>query len=407
MRTGLVRVSWWLSLAVLVVALQVPPGAEPDFTPSPGHSRTGLHAPADSDRDGLSDTFELRVSGTDPGLADTDGDGLLDGWEVNGYRSPDAPGQVVDLAALGVDPRHKDVIVIVDWTFDDTNSNGRRDEGETTYRPLDAALEAVKGTFAEAPVTNPDGRRGIQLIVRMGRPIPARDGMFVDGTPLVNASQTRECPIFTEAFRRIESNSRWPALTEIARYSLWVDNASESVRSGWAECPIPSGDFIVSLGYFKRTVENHAGTFLHELGHTLGLYHTGFRHDSDRRKFTPNYPSVMNYYHQLVGVDGGWSYQGSACVTGTCSEPGEEEGRLCFSVGGDGAGFDFSRGRGSTVDERDLREAGGLGLFSDPLDLDCDGSVSDAGLRVDLQGDEVLDAHRDHDDWSNLRIAFW
>jgi len=38
--------------------------------------------PADTDGDGLSDGFEVLVSGTDPVLVDTDGDGLSDGLEV-------------------------------------------------------------------------------------------------------------------------------------------------------------------------------------------------------------------------------------------------------------------------------------------------------------------------------------
>ncbi|HEX3797329.1 MAG TPA: LamG-like jellyroll fold domain-containing protein [Verrucomicrobiae bacterium] len=36
----------------------------------------------DSDQDGLTDAYEMLVSHTDPHNADTDGDGMLDGWEV-------------------------------------------------------------------------------------------------------------------------------------------------------------------------------------------------------------------------------------------------------------------------------------------------------------------------------------
>ena len=36
---------------------------------------------ADTDQDGLSDGFEVNVLGTDPSNADTDGDGVLDGNE--------------------------------------------------------------------------------------------------------------------------------------------------------------------------------------------------------------------------------------------------------------------------------------------------------------------------------------
>ena len=38
--------------------------------------------PIDSDGDGLKDADERRIYGTDPKRADTDGDGMDDGWEV-------------------------------------------------------------------------------------------------------------------------------------------------------------------------------------------------------------------------------------------------------------------------------------------------------------------------------------
>ena len=43
---------------------------------------------ADTDGDGLSDGDEVNVHGTDPLLRDTDGDGLPDGWEVDNGLSP-------------------------------------------------------------------------------------------------------------------------------------------------------------------------------------------------------------------------------------------------------------------------------------------------------------------------------
>lgn len=52
-----------------------------------------LGQPTDSDLDGLTDAYELLVSKTDPTVADTDGDGLIDGWEIiNGLsaRADDA-----------------------------------------------------------------------------------------------------------------------------------------------------------------------------------------------------------------------------------------------------------------------------------------------------------------------------
>jgi hypothetical protein len=75
---------------------------------------------------------------------------------------------------------------------------------------------------------------------------------------------------------------------------------------------IPSSDFLVTLGFFRDpqdqdvvgSVIQQAGTFMHELGHNLGLNHGGPPNDYENYK--PNYLSVMNYSFQTRGliVDG-------------------------------------------------------------------------------------------------------
>ncbi len=78
---------------------------------------------ADTDGDGLNDSYEALTLLTDPTAADTDGDGIRDGVEVNGaYGNP----------AQASDPRDNNTD---DDAFDDgeedTNFNGLVDEGET------------------------------------------------------------------------------------------------------------------------------------------------------------------------------------------------------------------------------------------------------------------------------------
>ena len=43
---------------------------------------------------------------------------------------------------------------------------------------------------------------------------------------------------------------------------------------------------------------DQAGTFMHELGHNLGLRHGG----TDESNYKPNYLSVMNYAFQFYGL---------------------------------------------------------------------------------------------------------
>ena len=73
----------------------------------------------------------------------------------------------------------------------------------------------------------------------------------------------------------------------------------------------PSGiangkDFVVALGGTERTVKQQANTFMHELGHTLGLGHGGPRaalpKNQYEQNYKPNYLSIMNYAFQHDGL---------------------------------------------------------------------------------------------------------
>src|SRR5687768_4897285 len=65
----------------------------------------------DSDADRLADCHEAAL-GTDLAQADTDGDGLADGDEVLGTEGG------LDLPSFGVNPRHKDLLLEIDWDDD-------------------------------------------------------------------------------------------------------------------------------------------------------------------------------------------------------------------------------------------------------------------------------------------------
>jgi hypothetical protein len=67
---------------------------------------------------------------------------------------------------------------------------------------------------------------------------------------------------------------------------------------------IPGSDFIVSLGGITD-LGWQAGTFLHELGHNLGLHHGG----PDDTNNKPNFISIMNYEFQASGIYKDNSYQ--------------------------------------------------------------------------------------------------
>ena len=60
-------------------------------------SGTSISAATDTDGDGLSDLLESTQYGTDPQLADTDFDGMSDGWEVDHGLNPLDNGESEDL----------------------------------------------------------------------------------------------------------------------------------------------------------------------------------------------------------------------------------------------------------------------------------------------------------------------
>jgi hypothetical protein len=86
----------------------------------------------------------------------------------------------------------------------------------------------------------------------------------------------------------------------IFAHSIYPDNTAtslwEDTISGYAE--MPGNDLIVALGEWDFTAGEQEGTFMHELGHNLGLDHGG----GDSMNYKPNYLSVMNYTFQMPNI---------------------------------------------------------------------------------------------------------
>ncbi|WP_404953411.1 hypothetical protein [Streptomyces sp. 147326] len=146
-------------------------------------------AGSDEDEPAVKVCWDISTTSTS---GDADGDGLLDGWERNGYNE-DGDGTIdVDLPAMGAKAAHKDIFLELDW--------------EAGREPTRAGIQAMKAAFAAAPPDvgatassrradnggfgvnappNPDGVPGINLHVDTGG---LRDPAGREGGPVGTCS---------------------------------------------------------------------------------------------------------------------------------------------------------------------------------------------------------------------------
>lgn len=253
-----------------------------------------------------------------PVSLDSDGDGLPDVWELRGYYEN---GVFVNLPAMGANPRHKDLFVWMDYMV---KNEGQVDE--KSFAPSQTVIDNIKAVFANAPVTNPDGKTGIAIHPILKNKVPYKASLGV---------KNDDASVWTD-FDALKNASFNAAYVRSYRYMIWANDYQDSGSSGLAR-NIPATDFIVSLGTFTPsggTDWEKLGTFIHELGHCLGLRHGG----SDDVNYKPNYLSVMSYTFQFSGLykDGHYGEAGYPLL------------------------FDYQRQATPALDENSLNETLGL-----------------------------------------------
>ncbi|USZ69804.1 hypothetical protein NGM10_17055 (plasmid) [Halorussus salilacus] len=205
---------------------------------------------ADTDDDGLDDGEEVDEYDTDPTEADTDGDGLKDSMEV----ANDSP--VAD-----ADPLRKDIFVEIDYM-----------EG---HKPDENELEEVVEQYDDAPVENPDGSEGITLHLVFDKEVPTEDETDPgDRDRIMNMYMDHEGQGY--------------------HYALAVEQPVLDGKNvgGYSSVEYNNGAFV--FGSYGGDPE--AATFMHELGHSMGLSGDYEGVDSDEVPYT-EYSSVMNYNH--------------------------------------------------------------------------------------------------------------
>ncbi|MDG4822944.1 FG-GAP-like repeat-containing protein [Asanoa sp. WMMD1127] len=228
------------------------------------------------------------------GSPDVDADGIPNTVERRGVY--DRFGNLsLSPAPYGFGPCRRTILTKNDWMADD---------GGHVHKPADAMFQLVKNAFHNAPLPPTSkcpfpgspgaGTGGIVLVTLPG-----------DQLPHENTISTSEKDIYAD-FSDIRDGSNLNGNnfggTDKLRdewrpwvhYVLWAHKLHSTNDDYAGLAPGFGKDFMISLGNVNGNIgkpEGQAATFMHELGHSLGLHHGG----AEDGNFKPNYISIMNY----------------------------------------------------------------------------------------------------------------
>jgi sugar lactone lactonase YvrE len=379
-------------------------GPTPTFTPTSTRTRTPTAT--------WTPTSTPTSTPTPAGpCADYDGDGLCNDWEGFGYNG-------VDLPAMGADPNHKDIFVEIDYMVDPGFCKLGVCVLGHSHKPKPEAIAKVVEAFRNAPVSNPDGIHGINLHVDFGPETPMK---LVQGTEVTWGSLSRSNALlhdddlsWTEFYTLKENPVNFdPARRHIFHYAIFA-HFLDGKRCTSGEGYMPGVDFIVSLGgwgprvgaegcdvpfrrLFVGGVDQQAGTFMHELGHNLGLHHGG----GNGINYKPNYLSVMNYAFQTRGLiyggqDGTFDYSRSDKI------PSLDESNLNETVGLNGGSSTSSYGTRWYCGTSD-KVGEWTNSANGPIDWNCNDNCNETNVQADINrsgsSSETLFGYFD---WANL-----
>jgi len=341
----------------------------------------------DADSDGLPDCVETNTgvyasatnTGTDPHNPDTDGDGLLDGEEVNGTAGG------LDLPGMGTNPVHKDILIEYDWLDDATGCV------QHSHRPTPEIAQGVHDFYASAPIPNPDGVTGINIIQDYGQ-----GGVFTGGNLITDPDNTTgivDGPVGYPQYNAYELANFAANRHNYFHYVLMAhqyDNQQGSTSSS-GSATTPGHEVMVTLACWAADASGTGAAYIrnsivHELGHNLGLQHGG----DEACNYKPNYSSVMNYRYEFVGVDSG-----------------------CQGTGDGASTLGYSHGDRLILDENNLAETAGM-CTSAVVPVDWNGDLQyTSGVVADINSYSLEQSEcggtntilHDYNDWANLQIG--
>lgn len=347
---------------------------------------------------------------TSGSLADSDGDGLPDKWEIYGVDVVvDSKKYFIDLKAMGANPQHKDLFLQIDYMVDKSENDSH------SHKPKDKALEKVIKVFADAPVPNPDKKNGITVHIDAGSdtimdPVSNKKWEKLSESHALEhvdnlGSGNRRTGYVWDEFNKLEEKNFSRYRRKVFRYCIFAHNLGVDLgkTSGWSR-NIPGTAFVVSLGSWTDgvgSVNEQAGTLLHEWGHTIGLRHGG----GDNINYKPNFLSIMNYDFQTRGLrldkkNGKLSYSWTALPT-----LNEESLNKTLGL----YGGDTIKGYGTIYRTYDSDDDTNYWWYVDnangPIDWNRSGSTTETSVKADINGDGKYTKLEGYNDWKNLKYS--
>jgi len=325
----------WIKDAAQLRAIEIPGGTSGQVLGAPvpfpaacpaGYPTNGDGSPLDTDNDGLLDCWEDGTLWSDglPGLS------FSGNWTGNPANRDvtlcvETNGIAGFQPAECATPIQKDIFVEVDYM--------------QFHRPDPVAIGNVVAAFANAPApdaAHPTYPGPIRLHVQIDEQMP-----HVNATALVPCTpapatgdasfDTLKTQFFGTATERAVANGNGINAKSFAyHYAVFAHNQSGTGNTASGCSEVGGNDLMMSLGSWglvaqvdgtthnAGTTDQQAGTFMHELGHNLGLRHGG----GDNINCKPNYQSVMNYTLQLNNVITGRPLDYSRQTLATLNEAG-------------------------------------------------------------------------------------
>lgn len=326
---------------------------------------------------GLKDSRSYQLPTTLDSL-DSDNDGLLDVWETSIYHNSYG---TIDLHSMRCTLLRKDILVEADWIADAT--------------PDPAIWGYIEGVFANAPILNPDGSQGIVIHIDRGQDKKGNGPFREGGDTLLPSHDNMDFgEDTTSGYMDFFAYKKPPFFKKVRLEVFHYCVFGRTITGGFSgHGEIFGNDFIVAFSQDPHwhSVVAQVGTFIHELGHNLGLRHGGLDNGaSDQDElYKPNQRSSMNYRYQFDGF------------SPDCS----------LRTGGIQS---YSQGMLTPIDESRVDEKLGV----------CD------GIAIDFNGDHILsprflesrppmnvnfskeddwdatDTLYDYDEWGNLKLNF-